>query len=151
MGSAPFLNRFCLERQSRILLECPLLVAKVLLSPEKYHSFQNFTLVMFFVDFEPFVYDNQGCLARSTNSAPDHDGLWILVVLDDGPGASVDQLVILMIVRLFHREQLLIRQDDPFPVGVPVGVVECMALLQLHKFVIVGEELSFLEPVGLEL
>jgi hypothetical protein len=56
----------------------------------------------------------------------------------------------LTIVRLFHREQLLIREDDPFP-AVTCGVAkECMVSLQLHKFVIVGEELSFLELVGLE-
>jgi hypothetical protein len=58
-----------------------LLVAEVLLSPGKYHSIQNFTLLTFFVDFEPFVYDNQGCLAGSANSAPDDDDLRILAVL----------------------------------------------------------------------
>jgi hypothetical protein len=55
----------------------------------------------------------------------------------------------LTILRLFHREQLLIRENDPFPAGT-CGAEECVALLQPHKFVIVGAELSFLELVGLE-
>jgi hypothetical protein len=75
MGSAPLLSPFCLVRWSRILRECPLLVAEVLLSSGKYHSFQNFTLVIFFVDFDSFVYDNQGCLDGSANSASNHEGL----------------------------------------------------------------------------
>jgi hypothetical protein len=56
----------------------------------------------------------------------------------------------LTIVRSFHREQFLICEDDPFPAGTCGAAEECMASLQPHKFVIVSEELSFLELVGLE-
>jgi hypothetical protein len=84
MGSASLLSRFRLVHQSRILLEFPLLIVEVLLSSGKYRCFQNFTLVIFFVDFDPFIYNNQGCLARSTNSASDHESLQIWAVLDDG-------------------------------------------------------------------
>jgi hypothetical protein len=151
MGFAPLLSRFCLVRQSRILLECPLLVAEVLLSPGKYHNFQNFTLVIFFVDFDRFVYDNQGCLAGSANSTPDHDGLQIFAVLDDRPRSlSGPASAVSTIVCLFHCEQLLICEDDPFPAGTCGAVEEYMASLQQHKSVIIGEELSFLELVGLE-
>ena len=82
---------------SGILLNFPLLSAKVATGIKNHHA----------VQFYLFIDENQGGLAGGPNSGPQHHTLWILEVLDDSSRAGslgAPAPVALMMVGLFDGE-----------------------------------------------
>ena len=150
MGPTPVLSRFRLVSRGRVLLERPIHIAEVLLGPGKYHSLENVASVDFLVDFDSLIHENEGGLTASADSAPDHDGLRILAVFDNGRRAvslSGPAPVVLVVVRLLDGEQLLVREQDALPSLSSGPTLELATSLEPHTFVFIGEQLNFLELV----
>ena len=145
---APLLRRF-----RRVLLKGPMLFPEVRLSPRKQFGLEDVPLVGLLVDFDALINEDQGRLAAGTNAGPDHNRSGILAALDDGRGSwrrGRPPPVVLVIVRLLHREELLVREDDALPLLTYVPTEKSFASLEPHALVVVGEELDFLELVGFE-
>ncbi|GFT26847.1 hypothetical protein TNCV_3710121 [Trichonephila clavipes] len=51
------------------------------------YIFKNVPLVHFLIDFNTLFHETEMCFATCTNSAPDHDRLWILATYNYCRGA----------------------------------------------------------------
>lgn len=105
-----------------------------------------------FIDFYPFIHENQGCFAAGANSTRDYDGLWILTVFDDGQcaGSFRPAPVVLVIASLFHVEQLFIGEEGAGPLLTCSPTLKLTASLESYAHVVIGEKLNFLEVVWFE-
>ena len=96
-------------------MKSPVRIAKVQLGPRNYHGFENVAAVHFFVSFNLLIHENQRFLAAGSNAAPDHNGLRILAMFDNGRRTRRlygPDPVVLVVVGLLDGEQLLICEKD---------------------------------------
>lgn len=109
MTSVPFLSFLHLESQGIFLLESPIHLTEILLVPQRYYDFQNVKSVNFLIDFELLVHENGWIFASGKNSAHNHQGLTVLLSIDNGRAARVlvrPEPVVLVIVSLFVGKQI---------------------------------------------
>ncbi|GFT99536.1 uncharacterized protein TNCV_3239721 [Trichonephila clavipes] len=123
----------------------------MLLGPRKYNCFKNVPLVHFLIDFNALFHKNQRCFATCTNSAPDHDRLWIL--FNNCRGAwSVHRpdSIVWGVTNLLNCKELLISEKESLPALTCRTSQKFSASSKRYEFIFFSEKLNFLQLVRLQ-
>ncbi|GFT67349.1 uncharacterized protein TNCV_2360071 [Trichonephila clavipes] len=90
----------------------------MLLVPRKCNSLNNVPPVHFLIDFNALFHKNQRRFATGTNSAPDHDRLWILAMFNNcrcSWSVHTPDFIVLGVMYLLNRQELLLIEKEFLP------------------------------------
>ncbi|GFX54553.1 uncharacterized protein TNCV_792401 [Trichonephila clavipes] len=116
------------------------------LVPRKYNSFNNVPPVHFLIDFNTLFYKNRSSFATCTNSAPEHDRLWILAMFNNCRGAwsvHTPDSFVLGVINLLNRKELLISEKESLPTLTCRPSQKFSASSEPHEFIFFSEKLNF--------
>ncbi|GFS57627.1 uncharacterized protein TNCV_1402561 [Trichonephila clavipes] len=122
----------------------------MLLVPRKYNSFNNVPLVHFLIHFNALFHKNRRCFDTCANSAPGHDRLWILAMLNNFRGACsvhTPDSIILGVMNLLNRKEFLISGKESLPALTQGPSQKFSASSEPYEFVFFSEKLKFSQLV----
>ncbi|GFU21757.1 uncharacterized protein TNCV_3123471 [Trichonephila clavipes] len=137
----------------KFLLKRPICIYEKLLVPRKYNSFNNVPLVYFLIDFNALFHKNQRCFATFSNSATNHDRLWILGMFTYWKGAwsvHTPDSIVLGVIKLLNRKELLINEKESLPALTFGPSQKFSASSEPYEFVFFSEKLYFSQLVRLQ-